>query len=63
MWKSLMMKKINKMSYRELMEVMETARRRWSKLYPDWDIVVLTAPKNNPEERKSVFEKAFQAGQ
>ncbi len=59
MWKKLILKKINKLSYRELMEVLDAVRCRWSRLYPDWDIVVLNAPKNDPEKRRSVIEKAF----
>lgn len=60
MWKKLILKKINKLTYRELMEVLEAARSRFSEINPDWEVIVLTAPKNDLEQRKSVFEKAFQ---
>ena len=63
MLQKIILKRINKMTYKDLMEVLEAVRGRFSEINPDWEVIVLTAPKNDLERRKSVFEKAFQSEQ
>lgn len=45
--------------YDDLMVVLKTATARWNALFPDWDIITISAPRNDPEEKKRVIEAAF----
>ena len=46
--------------YDDLMVVLKTATARWNDLFPGWDIITISAPRNDPEEKKRVIEAAFE---
>ena len=43
----------------EIYEIVTAAMDRYREVYPEWEIMYLAVPKNNPEERKRILEQAF----
>lgn len=41
------------------MDVLSAATRRWGGLFPDWEIVTFSAPRNDPAAKKNAIEHAF----
>ena len=37
-------------------EIINTLQDRYRKVYPDWEVVFLSLPKNSPEERKNIID-------
>lgn len=54
------LEEISKMEkYDDLMEILKAATARWNDLFPDWEIVTVSAPRNDPEEKKRLIKLAF----
>ena len=43
----------------ELNQIIHTVNRRYQSIHPDWDIIYLALPKNNPAERERLLQKAI----
>lgn len=51
---------INKMhQYDDLMAVLDTATIRWNKLFPDREVMTISVPRNDPEEKKRILRLVF----
>ena len=40
----------------EINEIIQAVIRRYQRVYPDWEVVFLALPKNDPVERKRLLE-------
>ena len=43
----------------ELSRTIDTVNQRYHSLHPDWDIIYLALPQNDPKERERLFQKAI----
>ena len=51
---------INKMNqYDDLMAVLDTATIQWNKMFPDWEIITISVPRDDPEEKKRILRLVF----
>ena len=51
---------IDKMDqYDDLMAVLDAATLRWKKMFPDQEIVTISVPCNDPEEKKRIIKLIF----
>ena len=50
---------VSKMEYDDLMLVLDAVILRWRQLFADWEIVVASVPKNDPDERRRILEFAI----
>jgi len=48
---------INKMNrYDDLMAVLDTATIQWNKLFPDQEVMTISVPRDDPEEKKRIIK-------
>ena len=40
----------------DMSDLVNTLSRRYRQLYPDWDILYIACPKNNPEEKRVILD-------
>ena len=40
----------------EINEIMAAVRRRYQILFPDWEVLYLSCPKNDPDARKQMLD-------
>ena len=40
----------------EIQEIMDAVRKRFEVAFPDWEVLYISCPKNNGEERKRTLE-------
>jgi len=52
-------RKISEMEYEDLMEVLSVATKRWGEMFPDWEIVTFSAPRNDPQAKKDAIQYAL----
>lgn len=51
---------INRMEeYDDLMAVLDAATMQWNRMFPDWEIVTMSVPRNDPDEKKRLIRLAF----
>ena len=50
---------IEQADFRQLQEAMDAIQDRFALLYPQWDILYLALPKNDPPRREALLGKAF----
>ena len=43
----------------QVSEIIHTLVARYKEVYPDWEVVFLSLPKNNPTERKNMIQRAL----
>ena len=53
---NIMMQEIRKADPAEIDMILEAAVARKRELYPQWEMVYIALPKNDPEERKRTLE-------
>ena len=51
--------RIERAGEQELREIMDAVQDRFAVAYPQWDIVYVAVPKEDPDRRKEILEKAF----
>lgn len=51
---------IDEMDYEALMLVLKATVRRWGDLFPDWEIMTVSMPCNDPIEKKRLIKYAFE---
>ena len=51
--------RIERAGERELREIMDAVQDRFAVAYPQWDIVYLAVPKDDPNRRKEILQQAF----
>ena len=42
-----------------LKQIINEAIKRWGSMYPDWEIVMMTTPRNDPQAKKDLITYAF----
>jgi len=40
-------------------EIINYGIKRWGSMFPDWEIVLLTSPRNDPQAKKDLIAYAF----
>ena len=40
-------------------EIIDTLIARYKEVHPDWEVIFLSLPKNNPTERKNMIQSAL----
>ena len=50
------LKEIDLADEQELQQIMQAVSRRYRTLYPDWDVLYLSAPLRTPERRKQFHD-------
>ena len=40
----------------EIQQIMDAVRRRFAVAFPDWEVVYISCPKNNKEERQKLLD-------
>lgn len=50
---------IFEMKYEDLMRVFKAATFRWGELFPDWNIITMSVPRNDPQHKKEIIDFAF----
>ena len=53
---SEILRRIERADDLEIGEVIQAVIRRYQKIYPEWEAIFLTIPRNDPEERKRIME-------
>ena len=41
-------------------EIIQALQRRYQKLYPQWEVMFLSVPREDCEERRRILERIFQ---
>ena len=54
-----MVENIRSANVTEIDDILKLAVERRRELFPDWDMVYLALPKNDPEERKRTIDQAL----
>ena len=40
----------------EIHEIMDAVRKRFAVVFPDWEVVYVSCPRNNKEERQKILD-------
>ena len=40
----------------EIQEIMDAVRKRFAVVFPDWEVVYVSCPRNNKEERQKILD-------
>ena len=51
--------RIERADEQDLREIMDAVQERFAVAYPQWDIVYVAVPKEDPEKRKEILKKVF----
>ena len=41
----------------EMEEILQAVHRRYQKFYPDWEVLYIACPKNDPAQRQQTLER------
>jgi len=50
------LQKIESADDHEIEQIMDAVRKRFAVAFPDWEVLYISCPKNNGEERKRTLE-------
>lgn len=50
------LQKIESADDHEIEQIMDAVRKRFTVAFPDWEVLYISCPKNNGEERKRTLE-------
>lgn len=56
---SSILKAIEQANDLEINDILDTVIRRYRQVYPDWDIVFLSLPTSNLEERRRILQQSI----